>query len=184
MALNPMGHLLEHGLEARLLRCALQRHLRSPLFYGPEDLEAWFTTVESACEHCGVPPSQYTDAAIFLINNTSPIVHVMRKLQRIYLERTHEAFWPWDAFKVDIEAEVRRRKGMSLTFSYRRVVLNRTHSYATYNTVGARAHCGHALVSLHPVSVVPRRGGSEGVTITLRICNSRRHNYCLVSGQD
>lgn len=117
MALAPIDHIPGDDLERRLLRHMLQRRSSDPLLSGTEDLEKWFSAVELACRQCTVPHTQYTDAGIILINDTSPLLRVMRDHRRIYLERTHEAYWPWHKFKADVVTEVRRLNGMPSTFS-------------------------------------------------------------------
>lgn len=125
MAFAPIGHIAGDELERRLLRHMLQSGMKDPLLSGTEDLEQWFSSVELACAQCAVPHSQYTDAAIILINDTSPLLRAMQEHRRAYLDRSYETFWPWHSSKIVIEAEVRRLNESRIFSRFKRTSADR-----------------------------------------------------------
>ncbi|KAJ3548390.1 hypothetical protein NMY22_g1283 [Coprinellus aureogranulatus] len=98
----PGGHLNLEELKRRLLSWSLQTRCY-PLFKGSsEKLGMWFLTVERACTQSSIPNTQRSEAAIHLIHDDTPLAGVMRERQRVYLEKSGEAHWPWPDFKRDI----------------------------------------------------------------------------------
>ena len=124
MAFDLANHIQGDELERRLLRFVLQNK-RDPLLRGSDDLGQWFTTVEQACAHCGVPASQYVDAALLLIHDEDPLLGIMRDRRDIYRGRNGQEYWPWQMFKPDIETVVQVRQGMSAIVGNQPGVLNR-----------------------------------------------------------
>lgn len=102
---SPADHLPRDELERRLLAYA-QEGGRNPLFSGASvDLGAWFDTVEHACGQRQIPSTQRAETAILLILPPQ-LAAIMQERQSIYLGESNAAYWPWDAFKQDIEAVV------------------------------------------------------------------------------
>jgi hypothetical protein len=69
-------------------------------------LGSWFLTIERACRQSRIPDTQRTEAAIHLIYDESPLADVMKERERVYKEKSGEAYWPWADFERDIVAIV------------------------------------------------------------------------------
>lgn len=99
-------HLNSDELKRCLLSWALTTE-SSPLFKGSSaKLGSWFLTIERACRQSRIPDTQRTEAAIHLIYDESPLADVMKERERVYKEKSGEAYWPWADFERDIVAIV------------------------------------------------------------------------------
>lgn len=77
------------------------QNISYPELTSVDALGKWISKLEGALQTSGIPPHQWSDAAIIFTAGSGP-VNMQMRVRREARQRIEHGYWPWDEFKSDL----------------------------------------------------------------------------------